>query len=416
MEIIFGKFGEEDEEPPIKAEELKTIKNFLESTLNTLKLKGYKSVYVANPHQCFSEDFEPKQSEKDILELYFYSMPVGANASLGRIENITQNGGQILLREGQKDSIKIEVVPSGCKIIEDDEGKQIALVQENKVWILNDLLHNVGTFTDAQQAVREALRFIADMYFNPPTEVELRQRAAEKIASLIKENFNRHKKSLEERVKSLSSELQQREAQIAQNIRSLAYESELLELANKRIMPKADVIMYNIDKMPFIKKVSFKGGQLTVDTNPISIGPFEYGSWNIVLALDNPVFKHEATGVRHPYEYEDHRFCMGGFAGNYVLATNSGEYDKALAICRLEITNYSTETRMKSIEDFLKKIMGAVVFNKILRVVKEENFPDAEGVIISKINGSTVTYVATMKATDGHEVPTVKSVEINYAK
>ena len=108
MEIIFGKFGEEDEEPPIKAEELKTIKNFLESTLNTLKLKGYKSVYVANPHQCFSEDFEPKQSNKEILEIYFYSMPSKVNASLGHIEYIASNGNQITLREGQKDSIKIE--------------------------------------------------------------------------------------------------------------------------------------------------------------------------------------------------------------------------------------------------------------------------------------------------------------------
>ena len=416
MEINFGKFGEEDENPPIKAEELQAIKDFITSAFNTMKIKGYTSVYVAGPHQCFSEDFPPKHSSKDVLEVYFYSLPASLANSLIKIENIVSNGSAINLREGQKDSIKVEGSPAGYKMIEDEEGKQIAMVQENKIWILPDLLHNVGTSKESLEAAKDVLHFISDMYFNPPTEADLRQRTIKKIEEVIKGNFNRNKKSLEDHVKSITSELQQREQQIAQTIRNLAYESELLELANKRIMPKAETICHNIEKMPFVKKVSFKNGTLNIDTNPISIGPFNYGSWNIQLNSDLPAFTHEANGVRHPYEYEYHGFCMGGFANNYVLSTNSGEFDKALAICRLEITNYSTETRMKSIEDFLKKIMGTAAFNKVLKAVKEENFPDADGVIISKINGSTVTYIATKKATDGHEVPTVKSVEINYAK
>ncbi len=417
MNITFGKFGEEDEDPPIKSSELQSLKDFITSLVNTLKLKGYNSVYVAGPHQCYSQEYEPKTSQKDILEIYFYSLPAGLNAELDRIDQLIANGNTIVLREGQKDSIKISSVPAGYKTIEDDEGRQIALIQGNQMWVLNDLLHNVGTSTEAQSVAKDVMRYIVDMYFNPPTEEELRKRAAEKINAIIDEHYGKHTKDLEQRVKSLTADLQERERQIAQSVRNLAYESEMLDLAKKRVKPNAELIMRNMEKMAFVKKIYFKNGVITVDTHPISIGPLEYGSWTIQLTPDLAKFTHEVRGsVRHPYEYDDGRFCMGGFERNYALATSSGEFDKALTICRLEITNYSTETRQKPLEDFLKKIMGTAKFNRVLKEVKEEKFPDADGVLISKIGGATVTFIATKKATDGHEVPTVQSVEINYAE
>jgi hypothetical protein len=416
LDINFGRFGEEEEEPPIKPAELQSIKDFIVSLVNTLKLKDYRAVYVSEPHQLYSQEYEPSTKQKDILEIYFYSLPEGLNAELDCVNQFVTNGSTVVLREGQRDSFKINSVPADYKVIEDNEGVQLALIKGNQMWILCDLLHKVGESTEAQNVAKDVMCYIVDVYFNPPSEAEIRKRAAEKINSIIEEYFGKHTKDLEQRVKSLSVDLQERERQIAQNVRQLAYESDLLDLAKKRIKPNAELIIRNMEKMAFVKKIYFKNGIVTVDTHPISIGPFEYGSWEIQLAPDLAKFSHEAQNVRHPYEYEDHRFCMGGFERNYALATSSGEFDKALTICRLEITNYSTETKQRPLEDYLKKIMGTARFNKILREVREEKFPDADGVIISKINGSIVTFIATKKAADGHEVPTVQSVEINYVK
>jgi hypothetical protein len=418
LNITFGKFGEEDEDPPIKPSDLQSLKDFITSLVNTLKLKNYREIYVAGPHQCYSQEYEPRTKQKDILEIYFYSLPDGLSGDFDRIDQIVANGNTIVLREGQKDSIKILSTTASYKSIEDDEGRLIALIKDNQMWVLCDLLHNVGTSTEAQSVAKDVMRYIVDIYFNPPTEVELRKRAAEKIDAIIEEHFGKHTKDLEQRVKSLTADLQERERQLAQSVRNLAYESEMLDLAKRRVKPNAEQIMRNMEKMPFVKKIYFKNGVVTVDTKPINIGPFEYGSWTIQLTQDIAKFTHEvqSASVRHPYEYEDHRFCMGGFERNYALAVSSGEFDKALTICRLEITNYSTETRQKPLEDFLKKIMGTARFNKVLKEVREEKFPDADGLFISKIGGATVTFIATKKAADGHEVPTVKSVEINYAE
>jgi hypothetical protein len=414
MEIEFGTLEFDREEETAQQPKLQQI---LSNYFGKRKLKNYTSVFLSNPHQALSDDYEPSDVNKSRLEVYFYSAPSIVSADVTRLSNISVNGSAIGLQNGQSDSISVKKLPKNFFTITDENGFQLAIALNNKVWILNDLLHNVTEAPASEDTMKRILDFVFDTYLDPPTPEELRKRTLDKMDSIIKNNFNRAKGQLESEVKNATGELQAQETRIGELIRLLAYKSDMLNIANQRKAPKGEDILQKIERMPYVKNVTFRNNNLFVETNPITIGPLEYGVWSIGLEPDSPRYTNPVfPKVRHPYQYSEGNFCMGGFQNEYVMKVSSGDFDRALTLARLEITNYSTSTKMMPVEDFLKETMGRAKFEKHIESVKEEHFPKADGVMISTIIGSKVCYVASIRASDGHQVPSVERFEINYAE
>jgi hypothetical protein len=165
--------------------------------------------------------------------------------------------------------------------------------------------------------------------------------------------------------------------------------------------------------------VFIQKGMLSVATHDILLGPYNYGKWIITLAESNPQMQHEQWLKEiHPYEYSsNHTFCLGGFVDTYVKAMHAGLLDKALAVCRMEITNYSTETKMQPLEKWLSKTMGKAKFDKICESIIAKHFNgEVKDIMISSINGTEVTYVGVKERSDGSRGSTGQRVVIDYAE
>lgn len=422
MKVKFGKFGEEEEDPPIKSEDLQKVKDFLEQVTNIVKLPGYESAYIACPHQTFSEDYEPSKHEPDVLEVYLYSLPTTVAVQRmpnGILDRISINGSKTVnLYKGQKNTLLVLNVPSNYRTIEDLNGQIIAVTHENKIWIMNDIVHEVATNPDALATAEAILRFIYNDFINPPSQAVIQQRIMEKIDILLKGRNNNALQNLKERIKNDEQNVNSLQQQLLQAIKNLTYNANTLN-ALKSIKPTSgEEIFKNINKMKFVNKISVSKDTLVVNTIPIKIGPFDFGSWIISInpnSTQTPYLKHQAEGVKHPYEHSvESGYCMGGFINEFANAIETGKYDRAIAVTRMEITNYSVDTKMHDIESFLKKTMGTSDFNKAIKTVKDEHFSDSDGIAISKISGDKITFVATKKGVDGREIPTVKKVEIDY--
>lgn len=413
MEIEFGKI---EIDRPEEEAQIPKVKNILEEFFGKRKIKNFSRIYIANPHQALADDYELKQSSPETLELYFYTAPSNIASDIGHLSDVSVCGKKVATQNGQSDSVVVVgVAPKGFTLIEDESGNQLALAKGNKVWILNDLIHNISESKTAEEVAKTLLNFVIETYLDPPSPDEVRRRVIEKMDEVIKGSFGKAKGELEATVKQLTAELQSLESQIGERIRTLAAKSEMLEIANLRKKPDGEEILQKIERMRFVKNVNFKGGFLNVETQPINIGPFEYGEWKITLKPDAPSYQHPLSGkVRHPYQYAEGHFCMGGFEKEYILAVSAGNYDRAVSLARLEITNYSTSTRMKDLEEYLTAHMGKEKFNKLMKTIKDEHSPDSDGLQFSSVVGSKVTFVATKNAKDGHPVATSERIVIDY--
>ena len=402
----------------MKSTEVSTaVKGLLTKFFSPLKWDKFDTVYIAYPHQCYSEDYELSKPKPNTLEIYLYSLPSAVSADSARTDRFTFGSDGVSLYSGQQDCVTFSgATPKSYSLIEDAEGRKIALRKENRIWVLNDLYHGSDKESGVEKTAGQVLQYLIDNAINPPSPEELRHRMLETIDKQIKSQVSAAKKNIQNQAKNFEAELKTAEARVTQLVEQLSYQNMLLDAMETVKRPQAEDVINHIEHMPYVDTYKFANGNLTVYTKPISIGPLEYGPWEIQLCAGTPTFIHDVKGKqRHPYEYADGHYCMGGFAELYADAILRGEYDKALNLCRLEITNYSTTTKQVSLEEFLSKRMGKN-FEKILKDVAGQFQEKVDSVQISKINGNEVTYIGLVQKPNGEKVQTAQKLELTYPR
>ncbi len=146
--IGFGKFEE--------VSETKT-KVSLEKIFSTLEIPTFDSVFIAYPHQCYAMNngtrgpywsYYPAASNEKTLEFYFWSLPpdfIGPpETGFVKQTKITVFG-DIHLETSQKDRCDVKApLKNDMIFLTDASGTHIALVQNNRVFILFDVYHEVN--------------------------------------------------------------------------------------------------------------------------------------------------------------------------------------------------------------------------------------------------------------------------------
>jgi len=408
IEIKFGEFEEVEKTDEAKASITKAFAR--------VKSDKYTSIYAAYPHQCYSDEYEPAISDAQTLEVYFYSLPSTLTADSMRGNDFELEPGVTTgLYSGQRDLVNFAGgVPTGYTSIEDSRGQRFAIAKDNKIWILYDLYHGLNTEPGVSTIAEVMLNYLVDTHICPPSTAELRTRMIESIDKQIKAQVSQSKKNVAAEAKRLESEASEAQRRFIELTEKLSYQNTLLEMCESVKRPQASDIVSHIEKIPYVEKLKFTGGSLTVYTKEISCGPLKFGKWEIKLVKELPVLDHDMKGSeRHPYEYGDGHFCLGGFTDLYINAMLRGELDKALSLCRLEITNYSTTTKQVPIEEYLSKRMGKE-FKKHMESVKLQFKTKVDDVTISKITGNEVTYIGVIRKPDGGSVPTTEKLEVTY--
>jgi hypothetical protein len=423
MKIKFGKFEEKIVGKHVGSEDvdsIEPIKDKITKVFEPLKVDNYDSVFVAYPHQCYSEPYEPELHSAKTLEMYIFSIPEEITATPANNSILKLSGVNYEFRDGCDAYIKPASIPVGYTTLEDDDGKEMALAKGNKVWLLYDVFH-----PSSRSTYQNFMNYLMDNVLCPPSQEELEKRVAAKISELAMSRRNQMIKDSEAKAKALEADAQVTQRRLTDLIRNISQETEFIETAKAMKSVDASKVFSSIKGMKFVERMYIEKGVVTVDTEPISIGPFNFGKWKISLNFEGvPRYKHENTGnVCHPYEYDParygsdhlHDWCLGGFAESYAKAMSTGKLDEALLIARMEITNYSTSTKMQFIEPFLKKI-DSKSYNKEIEKIKAEKFSEGvDEVRISDIKGSEVTFIG-MKGTGESGRPTAERTVIKYAK
>jgi len=422
MKTKFGDFEEVETLENLDADKHVTepyAKAKLTEFFESLKSKTYSSAYVAYPHQCCSEQYAPAHSADDILEIYIYSLPEEVSATPVRCEHFQFFGKQVNSAKGQSDGFSFAALPKDYVVLTDDTGKQYALKKDNKVWIAFDICHSMGLGDKSADRLFEAIfASLADEVIDPPSFEELEHRLVTKIQKLVNRGRDESIEAFKNDIHVLESEAKLNEERLATLIHNLSSKCTQLELIEQSKPKSGQEIIDRIKDFKWVNKVFYEKGMLAAATNDILLGPYNYGKWKVLLAEGSPQMQHEQwLKELHPYEYSHHAFCLGGFTDTYVRALHNGQLDKALAVCRMEITNYSTDTKMNPLERWLSKMMGKAKFDKINESIIETKFKgEVENIMISTINGSEVTYVGIKGKPDGSFSHTGQRVVIDYAK
>ncbi len=407
MQVKFGEF-EQVEKPD-------EIKVFLKDHFEKVKSDKYRSIYIAYPHQSYSEEYAPKNDEEETLQLYLFSIPSEVSAEPARFDNFTFDGNNHALQFGQRDYLKLVTpIPKGYEKVEDEEGRTFGLTKQNKMWILIDLFHGYKTDSGPEKILTPFLSWIKETVIQPLSTDDIKGKLIAKIETMISGSLDTEISNIKARVKTLQADTTTQEARLIELLKSLSKEMQVLKVLENAPKKTADEIFDNMTRMPFVKQVKFSSGRIIVESNPIAIGPFNYGSWKIMITKGDVKIEHENKGsVLHPYEYSDHHFCFGGFNVELFKALSEGDLPSVLAYCRMEITNYSVATKQSDIELYFKKTMGARAFNAILDDIRKEKLPDCDSINISAIDGKKFTFVG-LKSVNGRTIPTASRVEIDY--
>ena len=426
MKIKFGDFEEVETAENLDSKTNVTekyVKPMLTEFFEGITSKSFKSAYISYPHQCRSEDYSPAESSDEVLEIYLYSLPKDIESTptdLIRHENFVFNSKTIPPTAGQTDGIALNHgVPKGYAIMSDDTGFTYGVKTTNKVWILFDICHGMGVNgKSADYLLKAIFEALVDEVIAPPSPEELEHRLVEKIQKLVNWDRDAVIESFKKEIKAFEAEAKLQEDRYTLLVRNLSDKYSQLELNQQRKSKDGKEILEKVRSFSWVKRMFIEKGMLTVETSPIGLGPYNYGEWKIQLGESLPAMQHEAYMKQlHPYEWSDRRgYCLGGFADAYIKSMHSGALDKALAIARMEITNYSVDTKMTIVEKFLSKIMGKK-FEKIQDDIRHEKFKDGvENIMISSINGTEVTYVGIRGSPDGSYAQTGQRVVIDYGE
>jgi hypothetical protein len=315
-----------------------------------------------------------------------------------KTNSLTLEGRQYSLLEAQRDTIPFAPM-NGYNEIQDESGQTFAIFKDNKCWILIDVIHRLGDSSSyATEQWPAVLQAVFSQIVQPITPEERQALAEKKIVKQIfesaKDNFGNFKAQRD----AFAKDAESYQRNLLETLRQLTtYESLLKNMANYS-EDDARKVLDKIKSLPFFESLSCSGGTPIVNTKEIQLGPLNYGKFTMYM-INYPKMTHEAKAM-HPYEFHDHNeFCIGGFASAYTQATHSGEYDKAFMILRMLITNFSTSTRMNSVEEFLQSSMGKRGYEKAIKELCEQaKIPfDDYDVAFSSILGNEITLLATRK-------------------
>ena len=420
MLVKFGEF-EEVEKPD-------EIKSYLRSYFERITSNKYKTIYIAYPHQSFSEEYQPEIDKEETLQLYIFSIPSTINAEPSRFDLFNFNDIPYSLSSGQRDVLKVTgALPKGYTKITDEKNQTFALSKDNKIWILNDLFHNFKVESTSTGAITSStpintmetllepfLVWLKETAISPLTPEEIKAKLLTKIEVMLNSTFKVEMTKVKERIKANRNEVKNQETRLVDLIRTLSRDEHILKTYESAPKKTPSQIIDKVMSMPFVKEIHFVSGQIVIDSNPVSVGPFNYGSWQVFINNDHVEIEHENKGsVLHPYEYEDHHFCFGGFNNEIYRSLEEGDLANIVSLCRMEITNYATSTKMHEIEPFLKKTTGAKTFNQEMEKIRATHLPNCDNVNISAVDGKKFTFIG-LKNVDGRTIPTASKVEINY--
>lgn len=388
MKIKFGEFEE--------VESVESVQKFLTEYFESFKSKDFDSVYIAYPHQCFSDDYVPSRESERQLEIYLYSLPSKIKGEPKRGDSLyydENTGGELI--NGQRDFLSVTAVPAGYKLCKDIDTKPFAVCKDNQIWILYDIGHKLGVDNSVKtSSLKMMLDGVNDQFLDPPSQEDLEKRFLKALGQRVSAETKNMMKDAEANIKKYEVDLKASEDRVRQLMRSFASQRDLLEAL--KLVPTTDVtgVLDKVRKMPMVKKMEFAGKSIQVETNPITLGPLNFGTWQITLRDDLPSFTHSKfSEVLHPYEYSHHAYCMGGWTDSYMNAMKQGQLDVALAICKMEIVNYELSTKMNLIEPFLTAMMGKKVLWDLYEKIRKDKFKDCDTIQISEINGKDVTFV-----------------------
>lgn len=406
MKIKFGEFEE--------VEEVTKVKEFLTEYFESVKPDKFESIFLAYPHQCFSDSYQPAKKLPETLEIYVFSLPeeLEKAVQINRIEMIDPVGGNLFeLYGSQRDTFRINgALPKDFNEVKDTQNIRLAVQRENQLWILFDLFHKFGSDSNIKKSNIEAvMNLISETIIHPLSEEEQEARLAKELGKTMMSSVTEQVHRLEAEVKAYEADIKTNESRTSQLLREYNDRQILIEQLSQTKKPNAQDMISKIKNMNLVEKFYLQGMIPTIETKQITLGPFNYGSWTIGLAKNNPRMKHECSGsVPHAYEYkESGEFCMGGFQRDYQNAMARGQLDIALSVARIEITNYSITTRMNSIEVYLRKIMGKD-FDKILEKVRTDKFKTSDNIFISQIYGLEVTFIGTKDGSETGERVVIK--------
>jgi hypothetical protein len=132
----------------------------------------FDSIYVCQPHQCFSDYYKPETQSEKQAEIYVFSVPLSIIP--GSKEELTNdyvkhegclplpkiNGRNLEYGFQYKTSkalqfryglVLTKALPAEFTPIVDDDNNILAFYKENQLWVLPDLFHNIECWEAANQ-------------------------------------------------------------------------------------------------------------------------------------------------------------------------------------------------------------------------------------------------------------------------
>lgn len=392
MKVTFGKL-DEVEYPDF-------IKGILDEILQYQKSEKYDEIYICCPHMIYSDEFEPSEKSDKRIDVYIFSTP----SSIGTCSQISFPILQIdstnfSLNSGQRDTLlPLDIPREYLKFLNAEvDDKPYMLIRDNKVWILTDIVHQVGDQSRAN-VIEKVFQQITD-HFGLKVDLEEKAKILRKklLDIVISRAKNRHI-TLKENLHTYEANVRTRQQQLQRALRDFLNQKHIMESLKILTKKEAKVLVSNLLELPFVKDISVDyEGNIRVLTNNIILGTFDYGEWDIRLH-DNYAIMYSGIEEYHPYEFDDREergeFCMGGFEESYISAMLECDYGKALTVLKMLLTNYSRSTTIHDLEDFLQAIMGGSRFEKAIKELckkggmKRKNFTS-----ISSIMGNEITLV-----------------------
>jgi len=361
------------------------FKEYLESiTSDTIR-----EIHIDMQHGKPEEIDEP--STGNIMKIIVFSVPVDVKDRFyeGILETIELDD-TLKIMDCQSDAfIYHQRNPLiDYDMILDKRGQTIALVKDNLLWIVFDLVHEDNVIEEiTQYIIKEAFGLIGRA-ISPEEKAkrEMRQLEAlyrkfiEREAINIDDTYRLQERKVSQLAKDLASAMRQ--------LHRISLERESLKKDIEGKVKNVHKMIEGIVKNKKIRRVRVVADTLCVDTNDIYLGAFNIGRYRIFLPniglprvekLDKVI-----RGYKHPHATESGELCYGGFKDG-VNALNRARWDEAIVTVLSVLEAYDSESCYVSLEPFLEKN-----YPEIMKEVYPKYVP--HGKKVWKIIGGRMTF------------------------
>lgn len=366
----------------------------------------YGHLYVAIPHAASDwKKYEPTTPQSGRLEIYLYSAPTKFTTSgVGVVEKLMLKGKTFNLLIGQKDRIiPVEYDTTYSEML-DDIGNCVALRKDNRVWIAFDFLHSDKNADTLVAIFDEIIKFVEGRVAYGVDEIGILKTAMLDVNKIELNNLTRELDSRRRNVESYQRSYIQ---SIADYVK---YKKRVddFDVGDETKITKAAQSILDMDMIARVRQVN---GQVVVYTKPIMKGPLNWGEWQITLStsisVERAIRPTRDVGVRHPHEYGSANNCLGDFTGEIATAMQTGEWDKAINLYLLWVTNSQVSSRISPLEDYLIAVMGKDEYHQAIKTL----IPDVDidyrvGIVHVLGNEIRLTY------TDQNKVHRQKTVNV----